>query len=456
MTTPFSRRDFLSASAQTGLAAVLVGAVPTVLVGSGASVDGKPALLGGTTMNQTSYSPWPLLQGDEEEYLLNVLKTGQWFRSSTNLEMVANFEKEYAKLCGSRHCIATNSGTSSLVAALAAIDVGPGDEVITSPYTFIATINSIVAHFALPVPIDVDIDSFQLDDKLAEIACNENTRCLLPVHIGGNPANMDDFLAIGKKRGIPVIEDACQGHLGQWRGKKLGAVGDAGCFSFQVSKNLPSGEGGAILTDDENLAEKIYKSHYNNFGRKSGCFDFSFGAVRGVNSRMTEFQGAVLRAQMKHVEKYTAIRDENGLYLNKLLAEIPGVFPAKIYDGAVNAWHLYMFRIDAEKFGISRDLFLRALNAERIPCGAGYTASAVDWVDFVRKSYDTAAGRRIYPKLVLDQWAERVGQLPQFGKLCSQAVWFGQNMLIGPRENMDIIADAVRRIQKNAAEIAKV
>jgi dTDP-4-amino-4,6-dideoxygalactose transaminase len=159
---------------------------------------------------------------------------------------------------------------------------------------------------------------------------------------------------------------------------------------------------------------------------------------------------------MKHVEKYTEIRDENGLYLNQLLAEIPGVFPAKIYEGGVNAWHLYMFRIDAEKFGISRDLFLRALNAERIPSGSGYTATAVNWVDFVRQSYDTKSGRRIYPKPVLDQWAERVGRLPQFEKLCSQAVWFGQNMLIGPKENMDIIADAVRRIQKNAAEIAKL
>jgi len=453
MTNPFSRRDFLTASARGGLAAMLAGIAPTVLVGSGASVNEKPALLGGTAMNQSSYSHWPVLQGDEEQYLLEVLKTGQWFRGATGLGMVSRFEEEYANMCGAKSCVATSSGTSALVTSLAAIDTGPGDEVITSPYTFIATINSILAHYALPVLIDVDLDSFQLDGKLADAACNENTHCLLPVHIGGNPANMDDFLAVGKKRKIRVIEDACQAHLGQWRGKKLGAVGDAGCFSFQVSKNLSSGEGGAVLSNDEMLAEKVYQCHNNSRGRKRDSFDFTYGAARGVNNRMTEFQGAILCAQIKHIEKYAQIRNENGLYLNKRLAEIPGVFPAKIYDGAVNAWHLYMFRIDAEQFGISRDLFFKALSAERIPCSGGY--GAVDWVNFVRQSYNTTAGKRVYPKSVLDQWAERVGPLPQFQKLCSQAVWFTQNMLIGPRENMDIIADAVKRIQKNAAEIAK-
>ena len=276
----------------------------------------------------------------------------------------------------------------------------------------------------------------------------------MPVHIGGNPANMDDFVAIGKKRGVPVIEDACQGHLGEWRGKKLGSVGDAGCFSFQVSKNLPSGEGGAVLTSDEILADRIYRSHFNCIGRNSGPNDYTHGLVRGLNHRMTEFQGAVLLAQIKHIEKYQEIRNENGLYLNKLLAEIPGVFPAKVYDGAVNAWHLYMYRIDPETFGISRHLFLRALHAENLPGGGGYGHG--DWIEFVRRSYDTPAGRRVYSKAVLDQWAERVGALPHHHNLSSNAIWFGQNILIGPKENMDIYADAVRRIQKNTAEIAKV
>ncbi len=450
----FSRRDFLAASAGGGVAALLGGAAATALVASGASPDGKPAVLGGTPMNQKSYSHWPILQGEEEKNVLEVLRSGQWFIGDTNLHRVRMFENEYAKMCGAEWCIATNSGTSALVASLAAIDLGPGDEVITSPYTFIATLNSIIAHYALPMPIDVDLESFQLDSKLAEAACTEETKCLLPVHIGGAPADMDAFLAVGKKRNLRVIEDACQAHLGEWRGKKLGTLGDAGCFSFQVSKNLPCGEGGAVLTSDEILAEKVYQCHSNCRGRKLDSFDFSYGSVRGVNQRMTEFQGAVLLAQLKHIEKYAKVRSENGLYLNTLLAEIPGVFPAKLYEGTtMNAWHHYMFRIDEEGFGLSRDKFVDALWAEKIPCSSGY--NAVDWVDFVRKSYDTPAGKRVYPKTTLDRWAERVGELPRFKKLCSQGVWFTQNLLLGPKENMEIIADAVRRIQKHAAEIAK-
>lgn len=454
MTTQFSRRDFLSTSA--GLTAMLTGAAPLILVGSGASADDKPALLGGSPMTRFSYPGWPIMQGDEEKLLLEVLHSGQWYRGGgTRLGAVTHFENEYAAMCGAKACIATSSGTSALVASLGALNIGPGDEVITSPYTFIATINSIIAHYALPVPIDVDLESFQLDGKLADAACNENTRCLLPVHIGGSPANMDDFLAVGKKRGIRVIEDACQAHLGEWRGKKLGTVGDAGCFSFQMTKNLCSGEGGAVLTNDEDLADKIYQCHDNCRTRTSeGSFDYSDSVVHAVNQRMTEFQAAILRARLHNIENYAKIREENGLYLNKLLADIPGVLPAKRYDGVTkNAWHIYMFRIDEKKFGINRDLFLTALNAEGIPCSGGYKAE--DWITFVRKSYNFPAGKRVYPKSALDRWAKRVGPLPQFKKLCAQAAWFGQNMLLGPRENMDIIADAVRRIQKNADKIAQ-
>jgi len=173
-----------------------------------------------------------------------------------------------------------------------------------------------------------------------------------------------------------------------------------------------------------------------------------------MNQRMTEFQATVLLGQMKAVEAYAETRQENGMYLNRLLAEIPGVFPAKLYDGVTrNAWHLYMFRIDKERFGLDRSQFMNALRAERIPCSSGY--GAVDWIDFSRKTFASKAGERIYPKKTFDDLAERVGTLPNFKRLCSEAVWFTQNMLLGPKSNMDIIADAVRRIQKNAADIAK-
>ncbi len=454
MKTNVTRRRFLATSGAVGMTALLSGIAPTVLRASGASADGKPAILGGTAMSQGEYSSWPILQGDEEKLLLEVLRSGQWFRGDTKLHMVDKFENEYAAMNKAKYCIATNSGTSALVASMAALDIGPGDEVVTSPYTFIATINSILSHYALPVPVDVDLESFQLDAKAAEAACTDNTRCLMPVHIGGAPADMDAFLEIGDRRKIRVIEDACQAHLGRWKGRNLGTLGDTGCFSFQVTKNLSCGDGGAVLTNDEFLAEKIFQCHNNCRQRKVTSLDFSYQSVRAVNQRMTEFQGAVLLGQIQGIEAYAETRQENGMYLNRLLSEIPGVIPAKLYPGTTrNAWHLYMFRIDKDKFGLSRDQFVNAIQAEGIPCSEGY--GPMNWIDFVRKTYATESAQRVYSKKTLDDWAERIGDLPQFKRLCSEAVWFTQNMLLGPKTNMDIIADAIRRIQKNAAAIAK-
>ncbi len=454
MSNKFSRRDFMAASGGIGLAAAFSGLAPMVLTASEAGADGKPAVLGGTPLNQGAYSHWPILQGDEEKMVLEVLKTGNWFRGDSRLHMVDRFENEYAAMNKAKHCIAVNSGTSALVASMAALEIGPGDEVITSPYTFIATINSVLYHYALPVPVDVDLESFQLDAACADRACTSDTRCLLPVHIGGAPADLDAFSEIAKRRELDLVEDACQAHLGRWRDKNLGTVGRTGCFSLQVSKNLSCGDGGAILTDDDELAEAIFKCHNNCRGRSTDSFDFTYGAARATNQRMTEFQAAVLLGQMKNIEAYAETRQENGMYLNRLLAEIPGVIPAKLYDGTTrNAWHLYMFRIDKEGFGLDRGKFTDALRAERIPCSTGY--GAVDWVDFVRNTYASKTGSRLYPKKTLDDWAERVGTLPNFKRLCGEAVWFTQNMLLGPKKNMEIIADAVRRIQKNAAEIAK-
>ena len=444
----------MAASGGIGLATIVSGMTPMILSASDASADGKPAILGGTPFNQGAYTAWPIVEDGVEDRVLEVLRTGNWFRGDSRLKMADQFETAFAAMNGSKHCIATNSGTAALNTSMAALEVGPGDEVVTSPYTFIATINSVLFHYALPVPVDVDLETFQLSAAAADKACNANTRCLLPVHIGGAPADLDAFLDIAKRRDLPMIEDACQAHFGRWRGRNLGSLGTLGCFSMQVTKNLSCGDGGAVLTDDDTLAEKIYKCHNNCRGRSSGSFDFSYGALRAANHRMTEFQAAVLLGQMNAVEGYAETRQENGLYLNSLLAGIPGVFPAKLYDGTTrNAWHLYMFRIDKERFGLDRDKFISALNAERIPSSVGY--GPIDWVDFARKTFASKAGTRIYPKKVFDDLTERVGALKNFKQLCSEAVWFTQNMLLGPKSNMDVIADAIRRIQKNAADIAK-
>ena len=435
----FSRRDFIQQTGKLGVAAAMAAYAPTVLVAA-EETDGKAAILGGKPVSRASFSGWPIHGEVEPEYLTDVANRGSW--GGFFGKYVARFQQEYAEMTGAKHCITTNGGTTALVSSLGVLGIGPGDEVITSSYTFIATINSVLAHFALPVPVDVDLETFQLDPKKADAACTKNTACLLPVHIGGYPADMDGIMGVGTRRNIPVIEDACQAHLGKWGDQYLGTIGLGGCFSFQSSKNLNCGEGGAILTNDDDFAQKVTAMQNN-------------GGYRGTNFRMTEFQGAVLCAQIKLIEEYAQQRQENGVYLNKLLSEIPGLYPAKLLPNATqSAWHLYMYRIVKEEFGLPRNQFVRAMGAEGIGTWGGY--GAVNWGEHVREAYAGRAASRVYSKKTMDDYIERIGTLPAFERLCSEALWFGQTMMIGPRSNMDIIAEAARRIHKNAAEIAKL
>ena len=381
------------------------------------------------------------------------LRSRLWFRGDEKAKNVKNFEQAYGQLTGAKHCIGTNSGTSALVATLGALGIGPGDEVIVTPYTFIATINSILMHFALPVLVDIDPETFQIDPAKIEAAITERTAAIMPVHIGGNMANLDAILAIGKKHHLPVIEDACQAHLAEWRGSKAGTLGTAGCFSFQITKNLPSGDGGAIVTNDGELAEKLYAFH-NNCRQRTPGRDASYPGTRAGNFRMTEFVGTILNTQMSRIVEQAETRTENAQYLTRLLREIPGIQPAKMYEGCTrNAYHLYMLRYHAEKFaGLSRDKFLKALEAEGIPCYGGY--APIEWQKFVPATLTTNGRLRGYSKEQIAAWAERC-QIPENDRLCKQSVWLFQYMFLGPRSDMEQIADAVRKIRASAGEIAK-
>ncbi len=214
-----------------------------------------------------------------------MLRKGKWCRIDG--DYANRFEETWAKTLGAKHCVAVANGTSALITSLAALGVGPGDEVIVPPYTFCATINAVLMHHALPVFVDTDPETHQIDARKLEAAITDRTACILPVHIGGSAADMDAILSVATRRKLPVLEDACQAHLGEWKKSKLSTLGDLGCFSFQASKNLNSGEGGAILTNNDELYERC-KSFQNN-GRAVGGSGFSY-ARNGANLRMTEFQ----------------------------------------------------------------------------------------------------------------------------------------------------------------------
>jgi len=404
-------------------------------------------------VREKAWPEWPRVNADDEQILMEVLQSRQWFREVSG-RYAKRFEEEYAKLTGARHCLATANGTSALWTSLNALGVGPGDEVIVPPYTFVATVNVVLLQQALPVFVDTDPETFQIDARKIEAAITERTRAIIPVHLGGSAADLDLIFAVSKKHKLPVIEDACQAHLAEWKGRKAGTLGDTGCFSFQVSKNLPSGEGGAILTNSDDVIERCFAFHNNGRGRKTESYNFSYSA-NGANLRMTQFQAALLVSQMERIEEQSKTREENAAHLTGMLREIPGIRPARMYEGCTrNAYHLYMFRYDREQFaGLARGVFLKALAAEGIPCSGGY--SPLNKEPFLKNVLQSRGYQALFPKARLAEWEAR-NRCPANDRLCEEAGWLTQNMLLSGKRDMEQIAEAIRKIQGQAAALLRV
>jgi dTDP-4-amino-4,6-dideoxygalactose transaminase len=413
-----------------------------------ARADEPPALLGGRPIRRQRFSSWPLIGANDERAWMDVLRKGRWCRIDG--DSANRFEEAWAQTLGAKHCIAVANGTSALITSLAALEIGPGDEVLVPPYTFVATINAVLVHHALPVFVDTDPETFQIDARLLESAINEHTACIVPVHLGGSAADMDTVLSVAAKHKIPVIEDACQAHLAEWKHRKVSTLGDLGCFSFQASKNLNSGEGGAILTSDDRLFQEC-RSYQNNGRASVGGLNY---ARNGANLRITEFQAALLTEQLTRLEEQSRRREQNAAYLTELLREIPGVTPARMYDGCTrNAYHIYMMRYDRSRFdGLPRSRFLEALGAEGIPCSGGY--SPLYQEPFLKNTLQSRAFRAIYSPKRIGDYLERI-HCPANDRLCEEGVWLMQTTFLGSRSDMDQIAEAIRRIQKHAGKLLK-
>lgn len=408
-----------------------------------------PAILGGPPARSGGWPGWPVIGEEDVREWIDVLKSGIWNRLDGG--RVSRFEQAWAQTLGCEHALAVANGTSALITGLNALEVGPGDEVIIPPYTFVATANAVLLQYALPVFVDTDPSSFQIDAGKVESAVTDRTRAIMPVHVGGAPADLDRLLEVGSRRGLPVVEDACQAHLAEWKGRKVGTLGTMGCFSFQASKNLNCGEGGALVTSDARLDEQA-RSFQNN-GRTwpggPGLF-----ARNGANLRLTEFQGALLLTQMTRLEDQATRRQQNGDYLASRLSEIPGIRPAKPHGGCTrNAYHLFMFRYDSEEFaGLSRARFLEALMAEGVPASGGYTP--LNREPFLEQCLSSRGFRSVFGEKALADYRERIA-CPENDRLCKEAVWLGQTMLLGPRSDMDRIVTAIQKIHRHADRIAR-
>ncbi|MBN2314355.1 MAG: DegT/DnrJ/EryC1/StrS family aminotransferase [Sedimentisphaerales bacterium] len=438
-----TRRRFLTATSTGVMAAMALGRIPTYANAS--RTASKPAILGGQALRKKPFPGWPNWYEDAEEPILSILRSGNWYRGQGHV--VTEFEKAYAELIGVKRCVCTMNGTNALLSAMHVLDVGVGDEVIISPYTFIATYNVVINSAALPVFADTDPETFQINPDKIEERITKRTRAIIPVHILGLPANMDRILEIAKKHNLIVIEDACQAWLAEWKGKKCGTLGDLGCFSFQNSKHLPIGEGGAVVGNDEELMDRVYS--YHNCGRPFGSVKRTSGyPVIGTNRRMTEYQAAIGLSQIKHLEADTKKRNENAKYLTSRIKDIPGILPHKLYDGVTQAaYHLYPFRYKKEQFNnMSRDRFLSALRAEGVPCSGGYGPQYNDGL--IEAALNSKNFKRSFSKARLKKYREEL-HYPDNDQLCKEAVWFSQSMLLGSKADIDDIADAIQKIYEN-------
>jgi len=405
----------------------------------------KLALLGGTPLRTRPFTAWPIFGNSDERRLLRTLRSGQW--GKLDGPEVAEFERRFAARHGCRHGIGVVNGTVSLRLALMAAGIRAGDEVIVPPYTFYSTASAVIEANAVPVFADIDLDTFNLDPVAAAAAVTPRTRAIIPVHFAGQPADMTAFMRLAKRRGLVVIEDAAHAHGASYRGRLAGSLGHLGSFSFQSTKNLTSGEGGIITTNDGTLAERCRALH--NCGRISGGAWYEHHLLAG-NYRLGELQGALLNSQLDRLETQTATRDRNGRYLASRLARLPGVYPQKRPATCTrHSYHLFMLRLDGRIFGAPRTAVIQALQAEGIPCSGGYAMSLHHQPMFRHQAFGPylpqARGKLDYRKT----------HCPNSDLICrEQGLWIEQRILLGPRADMDDIARAFAKVHEHRQALA--
>ncbi len=448
----YSRREFLRQGSIVGAGLL---AAPAVLTASPLK-SAAPAILGGDAIWANKQWPkWPRWNAaTDDERLLKVVRSGVWSRA----KVVTEFEQAWGNVVGTKRCLAVVNGTNALITAISQFDIGPGDEVIVPPYTFIASIQAVLMNGAMPVFADIDPATFQIDPKEIEKKITPRTKAILPVHIMGLPVDMDPIMEIARKHKLIVIEDCCQAHMAVYGGKTVGNIGHAGCYSFQNSKNLPIGEGGAVVSNDEQFMDRCFS--YQNLGLPYGTavgVVSGGSAIVGTKVRLTEYQAMIGLIMLERLEEETNTRHNNAAYLNSLLKNIPGIVPVKLYDKTERgAYHLYPFRFQEKNFkGLSRSAFLQALRAEGVPCASGYTS--LTGASYLNDAFTSPVFKNAYSASDLDfkRYAEK-SRCANSELLCDkEAVWLTQNMLLGPRTDMEEIAAAIERIYKNADQIKK-
>jgi dTDP-4-amino-4,6-dideoxygalactose transaminase len=425
------------------------------------------ALMGGKKVRAKEFTAWPVFDGNEESAMLKVLRSGKWWRFSYGEGLdwheptagqrseVALFQEEFARHQGARYGVACFNGTAALDMVVRALGIGPGDEVIVPAYTYVAGSTCILQSNAVPIFVDVDPETYNIDPARVEEAITERTRAIIPCHFGGQVADMDRLQDIASRHHLHIIEDAAHAHGSTWKEKGAGTIGVAGTFSFQNAKNMTAGEGGIVITDSFELAETLESLTWS--GRVHGRPWYEFHQL-GWNYRMLEFQGAILRQQLPRLEGQNATRRDNARYLAGLLKKIGGLEPVVLDPRSEHySVHIFMLRYDPKEFGgLSRPRLMEAVNAEGIPAFGGYTHPLYKNPMYLNKAFYTKGcpvtcghyGREI-------DYASFAALCPVSERACAyEAIWLEHRLFLGTHDDMDDIARAFRKVKENARELS--
>ncbi len=418
------------------------------------------AINGGTPLRTEPFTTWPVHGEAEAKAVMDVANSGKWWRcaySADELEekeegqiegrsRVEAFEEQFAKAHKAKYAIAVTNGTCALEIALRAIGILPGDEVITTPYTFIATSKCIMNQLAVPVYTDIDPTNYNMDADQIEDLITPKTKAILPVHFSGNLCDMDKINAIAKKHNLKVIEDAAHAHGVEYKGEQFaGTLGDIGCFSFQESKNVACGEGGMILTNNKEYYDLCYSLHH--LGRLPGELWYKHFHL-AWNYRMTEFTAAIGLVQLSRLFEQNELREKNYQHLMNGLSQLPGIRVCQNNpDMTKHSHHLQMLMYNSEEVGgIHRDQFVDSLNAEGIPALTGYTFP--NYANPFMTSEETGA-RYTAASISFPDYSEYAKKCPITERACyDESIWLEHRLMLGTTKDMDdIIAGFSKVIQ---------
>jgi dTDP-4-amino-4,6-dideoxygalactose transaminase len=390
------------------------------------------ALLGGPATLTRQPPPWPYFEESDREALLDVLETRVWGGYN---EAVGELERRFADYHGAKHGIAVANGTLSLEIALLAAGVRQGDEVIVPPITFVASATAIARIGAVPVFVDVDPSTINLDPRLARAAITEATRAIVLVHFAGCPADLDSFTTLCKEHNLVLIEDCAHAHGAEWNGQRVGSFGNFGSFSFQGSKNMTSGEGGILITSDSDLAERARS--IANQGRRTGGAWYEHVNL-GTNARLTGFQAALLLNQLERLPQQVKTRMDRASSLRSDLSTTGPLetTPAELEQRiTAHAFHLFSMIYDQDVLGgVQRDQFVAALQAEGVPAAWGYP-------------------HPIYHNELFKHHPHVVHPCPEAEVYCRSSVWLPQNALLADEEWIAGALSAINKVCENAGRL---